>query len=212
MIDRWDGWHACHLQAALRDTQESFGARLDAATRTVAHWHQHPETVPQPHLQQRLDAALAAAPPDAVERFAAATDPRRVGPAQAFTVAITVVVRDGEVLLVKPVDRAWQFPAGMVKPEQDSAVVAERETAAETGIHCRVVGRLGDRIHPVTGVHAEYFQAVYLGGEPVNGQPAENDSVTWAPIPRVFDFVDRDLTFDPVRTLLEDDAHGRAHA
>jgi 8-oxo-dGTP pyrophosphatase MutT (NUDIX family) len=132
--------------------------------------------------------------------------------AQALRVAITVVVHDGQVLLVRPVDRGWQFPAGIVKPGQSVTAVAERETHAETGVHCRVVARLGSRVHPVTGVLAEYLRAEYLTGTPTNGQPGENDAVVWAPIPQVFHFVDRAVTFDPVRTLLEEETHGRAPA
>ncbi|MBQ1164702.1 NUDIX domain-containing protein, partial [Streptomyces sp. A73] len=74
---------------------------------------------------------------------------------QALRVAIAVVVRDSQVLLVcRRGDGAlsWQFPAGMIKPGASSQVVTVQETHAETGVHSAVREHLGSRVHPVTGV------------------------------------------------------------
>ncbi|MBQ1166942.1 NUDIX domain-containing protein, partial [Streptomyces sp. A73] len=60
---------------------------------------------------------------------------------QALRVAIAVVVRDSQVLLVcRRGDGAlsWQFPAGMIKPGASSQVVTVQETHAETGVHSAV--------------------------------------------------------------------------
>ncbi|MBQ1166901.1 NUDIX domain-containing protein, partial [Streptomyces sp. A73] len=57
---------------------------------------------------------------------------------QALRVAIAVVVRDSQGLLVcRRGDGAlsWQVPAGMIKPGASSQVVTVQETHAETGVH-----------------------------------------------------------------------------
>ena len=60
-VQLWTGRAACSLQAALRMSNESFAAHLGIAARTVAMWHQKPDRVPQPEIQQALDTTLARA-------------------------------------------------------------------------------------------------------------------------------------------------------
>jgi hypothetical protein len=79
MIEGWNGASACALQAALRLSNKAFAARLGITVRTVAGWHQKPDTRPQPEAQQRLDNALSRASPGVRERFAALIG----GPGQA---------------------------------------------------------------------------------------------------------------------------------
>jgi len=73
MVTDWTGRLACALQAALHVSNEAFAARLSVGVRTVAAWHQKPDMRPRPDMQRILDAALAQAPADAKERFAALT-------------------------------------------------------------------------------------------------------------------------------------------
>lgn len=80
---------------------------------------------------------------------------------QLLSVAIAVVVRDGEVLLVCRRDNTegirWGFPTGVVKPGRNPEHVAVSETLAETGVHCAVRSALGTRLHPMTGALCAYF-------------------------------------------------------
>lgn len=103
--------------------------------------------------------------------------------AQPLTVALAIVLRDRDVLVVQRrsgrADNAWQFPAGIVKPGAEPGPVAVRETFAESGVHCAVVRDLGSRVHPVTNVVCHYFLCRYLAGDLVNGDPAENVAVSW---------------------------------
>ena len=69
-VQLWTGRAACSLQAALRMSNESFAAHLGIAARTVAMWHQKPDRVPQPEIQQALDTALARADEGSRSRFA----------------------------------------------------------------------------------------------------------------------------------------------
>ena len=127
---------------------------------------------------------------------------------QVLTVAIAIVVKDAEVLLVRRRDDsaglAWQFPAGVVKPGADAATVAEHETFSETGVHCIVRRNLGSRLHPATRVFCEYFFCEYLGGTVENRDIAENISVTWADRARLTDFIPADRIFPPVLDALKE--------
>ncbi|MDX8037665.1 transcriptional regulator, partial [Lentzea sp. BCCO 10_0856] len=67
--DEWTGQSARCLQAALRMTHEAFAEHLGIGVRTVASWHQKPDTKPRSGVQRELDTALANAPADAADRF-----------------------------------------------------------------------------------------------------------------------------------------------
>ena len=58
------------LRQALRMTNESYAEHLGVAVRTVAYWRKKSESVPQPAIQETLDAALDRAPDRAKAQFA----------------------------------------------------------------------------------------------------------------------------------------------
>lgn len=202
----WTGELACHLQAAHRMSRDEFAGRLGVHPQTVAGWHARPGIVPRADMQAALDTLYEKALPPVRLRFARLAQPTETTAAQTLRVAVAVVVRRGEVLLVQrrdggPLD--WQFPAGVVKPGGDPAAVAVRETRAETGVHCSVRQPLGSRIHPQTGVEAEYLLCDHLMGEPVNLDQAENADALWAPIPALTRFIPADRIYAPILTALE---------
>ncbi|MFJ2399827.1 NUDIX hydrolase [Streptomyces xanthochromogenes] len=208
VIDTWNGRTACALQAALRMTNEAFATRLGVAVRTVATWHKEPEVVPRAEIQAALDTTHEKAGPTVQLRFARLSRPAS-GPAeaQALRVAIAIVVRGAEVLLVcRRGDAAlrWQFPAGMVKPGGHAADVAVQETVAETGVHVAVRRRLGERLHPVTGVIADYHLCEYLAGEAVNIDIVENSAVNWVAIKDLTKFIPANSIYQPIMAALED--------
>jgi 8-oxo-dGTP diphosphatase len=206
VIDTWTGRSACALQAALRATNEDFANRLGVAVRTVAGWHQRPDTVPRPEIQEALDTVYERAPTSVLRRFSVLARPAPpTVPAQALRVAIAVVVRGPDVLLVcrrGDDSLSWQFPAGMVKPGASPAVVAVEETHAETGVRCTVRMSLGSRVHPTTGVLAEYQLAEYLMGEAENRDPIENADVAWVPIASLPKFIPEQTIFPPILEAL----------
>ena len=127
---------------------------------------------------------------------------------QPLRVAVAVVVRDTDVLIVcRRGDAAngitWQFPAGIVKPNGQSAVVAVRETFAETGIHCVVVSEVGSRVHPATGVLCDYLLCEYLAGDARNVDVVENVGVTWVNRAELSRFIPKEQIYKPVLDLLE---------
>jgi 8-oxo-dGTP diphosphatase len=205
-IVEWTGRTACALQQALRMTNEQFANHLDVAVRTVASWHSNPGLVPKNDTQQLLDTAYERASPSVLRRFAVLTRPSSSPvEAQALRVAIAVVTRGDEVLLVcrRGSDAlTWQFPAGVVKPGASPAVVAVEETQAETGIRCTVRERLGSRVHPTTGVVAEYHACDYLMGEVENRDPIENADVAWVPRAALTRFIPEQSIFPPILEAL----------
>lgn len=127
---------------------------------------------------------------------------------QPLRVAVAVVVRGSDVLIVcRRGDDAngisWQFPAGVVKPGGRPAVVAVRETLAETGIHCVVTRKLGTRLHPTTGVLCEYVLCDYVAGEARNVDVVENVAAIWVSRADLTRFVPADQVYGPVLRALD---------
>ncbi|MEU6227533.1 NUDIX hydrolase [Streptomyces sp. NPDC047042] len=215
VIESWSGRYACLLQSALRLGNEQFAAHLGIAVRTVAAWHSDASVVPRREMQRLLDTAYERAPAAARQRFAlllakerASADSTPLG-AQALRVAIAVVVRDSDVLLVCRRDDdvagiTWQFPAGVIKPGGKAETTTVRETLDETGVHCAVRQHLGKRLHPVTGVLCEYFLCEYLTGEATNSDAVENIDVMWVPRKSVPRFIPIDTIFPPILAVLEE--------
>jgi 8-oxo-dGTP pyrophosphatase MutT (NUDIX family) len=123
--------------------------------------------------------------------------------ASAFRVAVAVVVRDSETLIVcrRGADGGgitWQFPAGIVKPNMLATTIAVRETFAETAIHCTPTRPLGARVHPVTKVYCEYILCEYLTGYARNVDSIENVSVVWAEKSELTRFIPETQIYRPV--------------
>lgn len=203
----WTGRTACLLQQAMRMTNEQFAHHLGISERTISRWHAQPDMTHRTEVQQILDTAYEQAGEAVKRRFALLLNPPAPRmQAQALRVAIAVVLRGDEVLLVcrrGDGELRWQFPAGMVKPGSDPATVAVQETHGETGVHCTVRALLGERVHPVTGVVAVYHLADYLAGEPTNLDPVENVDVTWVPRSGLTRFIPADQIFPPILEALE---------
>jgi 8-oxo-dGTP diphosphatase len=204
----WTGRDATALRVALRLTTEGFAARLLVAPRTVAGWAEKPGATPRAAVQRELDGLYAAADPGQRARFAELSGPENPAAPQFFRVAMAVVTRGPEVLMVRRRDDnsgiRWGWPAGTVKPGEDPAAVAVRETLAETGVECAVAGHLGGRVHPVTGVHCDYFACAYVAGEASNRDEAENAGVRWVLVSELAEYVPLGSVFPAVLESLEE--------
>lgn len=120
-------------------------------------------------------------------------------------VAIAVVVKNGNVLLVKRIDippLEWQFPAAHVKPTQDPMKAAEKAVLDETGVICKNSSRIAERIHPDTDVFCYYYSAEWQDGEAVNRETNENGAVEWVSASEALRRITTDIQPD-VRALLE---------
>ncbi|MFJ4785104.1 NUDIX hydrolase [Streptomyces sp. NPDC088794] len=191
----------------MRMTNEAFAERLGISARTITRWHSSPDMTHRTEVQQILDIAYEEADETVHRRFALLLRPPEPRmEAQALRVAIAVVLRGDDVLLVcrrGDGELRWQFPAGMVKPGADGETVAVQETHGETGVHCMVRQHLGERIHPVTGVIAEYHLCDYLAGEATNRDSLENVDVAWVPRAAVTRFIPHAQIYPPILSALE---------
>lgn len=205
-IATWTGRTACALQQALRMTNDGFADHLGVAVRTVAGWHSSPDIVPRAEIQSALDTAYERSSSSVQRRFSLLTRPKpNAVEAQALRVAIAVVVRDEEVLLVcrRGSDAlSWQFVGGVVKPDASPAVVAVAETHSETGVRCSVREHLGSRLHPETKVIAEYYLCDWLMGEATNRDQIENADVTWVPRQQLTRFIPAQSIYPPILEAL----------
>lgn len=206
-VEQWNGQKAAWLQEAFDLTQEEFAGRLGVSVRSVANWHASPNMIPQRETQRILDTAYERAGDAVRRRFIRLS---RIPPpqpeAQALRVAIAVVRRGGDVLLVCRQDGddiAWQFPAGIVKPGGSASKVAVRETLDETGVHCLIREHLGERLHPITRAYCAYFLCDFVYGEAVNGDSSENVAVAWAPIKDITRYIPEDRIYPPILNALE---------
>ena len=206
-VQQWTGQKAAWLNEAFQMTQEEFAGRLGVSVRSVASWHASPHMIPQRETQRILDTAYERAGDAVRRRFIHLSRIALPQPeAQALRVAIAVVRRAGDVLLVcrqDGEDIAWQFPAGIVKPGGSAPKVAVRETLDETGVHCLVREHLGERLHPRTRAMCDYFICDYVHGEAINGDSSENVAVAWAPIAELSRFIPQDRIYPPILDALE---------
>lgn len=128
--------------------------------------------------------------------------------AQALRVAVAIVVKKSDVLIVRRRGHdgcgiTWQFPAGMVKPGMPVETVAIHETYGETSVHCSVVRELGSRVHPITRVVCHYLLCEYLGGDEENIDIVENAGVAWADKKALTRFIPAGQIFPPVLEALD---------
>ena len=207
MDEQWTGRTAHQLQEAFQMTQEEFASHLGVSVRTVAAWRASPDMVPQNETQRILATAHERAGEEVRRRFIHLSR-LSPGPAQvqALRVAIAVVMRGADVLLVCRQDGddiAWQFPAGIVKPGGSAAKVAVRETLSETGVMVSIRKYLGDGLHPITHAFCDYFLCDYVHAEAVNGDASENVAVAWAPIRDLARYIPSDRIFPPILEALE---------
>jgi 8-oxo-dGTP diphosphatase len=191
----------------MRLTNEAFAERLGISERTISRWHANPGMTHRTEVQQILDIAYEEAGEAVQRRFALLVRPPAPHmEAQALRVAIAVVLRGDDVLLVcrrGDGELRWQFPAGMVKPGAAPETVAVQETHGETGVHCTVRQQLGERVHPVTGVVASYYLADHLAGEATNLDPLENVDVAWVPRANLTRFIPQNQIYPPILSALE---------
>jgi 8-oxo-dGTP diphosphatase len=191
----------------MRMTNEAFAERLGISARTITRWHANPEMTHRTEVQQILDLAYERAGEAVQRRFALLVRPPAPRmEAQALRVAIAIVLRGDDVLLVcrrGDGELRWQFPAGMVKPGATPETVAVQETHGETGVHCTIREQLGERVHPVTGVVASYHLCDFLAGDATNLDPLENVDVTWVSRSALTRFIPQDQIFPPILSALE---------
>lgn len=142
-----------------------------------------------------------------VELLSPPQQPDTHAAAQPLRVAIAVVLRGSEVLVVRrrgdDGSTSWQFPAGMVKPGAAPETIAVRETLSETDVHCVVRGGLGMRLHPATRVLCDYVLCDYVAGDAKNVDAFENSDVMWVDKSRLVGLIPAERIYRPVLMALD---------
>jgi len=122
-------------------------------------------------------------------------------------VALAVVSSDGRVLMTRrrfPEGRfAWGFPSGNVEPGETPEAAAVREASEEVGLTIEVEGRLGERVHPVTGRQMIYFRCRIIEGVPHLVDHDELAEVRWVTLAEADELAaPQGGIFEPVREHL----------
>lgn len=83
-----------------------------------------------------------------------------------------VVVKDGQVLVLKKYFGDWVLPKGKIEKEETTSITAVREVREETGAEAEVVKRIGFARYVYTNQSSErvnkrvdYYLMKYKGGE-----------------------------------------------
>ena len=117
--------------------------------------------------------------------------------------AFAAVIKDNQILLVKPPDWVsqfsghWNFPGGVVEEGESLENGAEREVFEETGIHCSIDGLLDTAHNETFNTSITIFKAIYISGELVI-QEKEISDAAWFPIK---DALSLPLAFEIKKTL-----------
>lgn len=133
---------------------------------------------------------------------------KAMNPAPRHRVALAIIRdnKSGSVVLVQRQIREgnldWSFPAGLVRPLRDPKQVVADQVREETGLICKVKSLIGERMHPHTKLKCLYFEMSILDGILANGDPDENLDVRWVRFDRLYDYVDVDDVYEPVRQYL----------
>ncbi len=84
-------------------------------------------------------------------------------------VSCGIVNKDDKILMVKRCkkekDLLWVFPGGKIEDGETSEQACVREVFEETGVNVSIIGLLGERVHPNTGVKIYYYLCQYESGE-----------------------------------------------
>lgn len=109
--------------------------------------------------------------------------------------ALAVLVRDGQVLLVRrrnPPDAGlWGFPGGHVEPGETALAAAVRELHEETSVlaePCAYIDNVDLILRDASGALTHHFLLAAVLCRYVSGQPCAGDDATeagWVPVERV---------------------------
>ncbi|GIH91827.1 NUDIX domain-containing protein [Planobispora siamensis] len=152
------------LEAFAEDDPEALRTELVQVAAVAAKWI------------QALDRRASGPEPVAKERFRAIVDVH------------VLLVRDGEVLLLRRAntgygDGRWHLPSGHLEAGESAVAAAVREAREETGVtiapedlrFAHVMHRAPDRV-------GLFFLARHWDGEPYNAEPAKCSEIAWRPL------------------------------
>lgn len=119
-------------------------------------------------------------------------------------VVVGVVVRRRRTAMLRRAsDRGtmWAFPGGKVEEGETHEEAVVRELRRETGLECRVVERIGERLHPVSGRPITYFLCKAQGGKSRGSAVNRAEDIRWLTLNEI-DGVTKGSLFDKVRAVI----------
>jgi 8-oxo-dGTP diphosphatase len=161
-----------------------------------------------PLLAQKLsiDAKIGVEAVSNAIMNAVSTKSARSSEGRALRASVAVVERNGQFLVVRRVKEEmslrWAFPAGIVRPSEESRQAAVRETEDETGITCRIVRKIGRRVHPETRTTLIYWLCKWTGGKGEVRAPKELAEVKWVTGREALQLFTSDV-YPPIKKLLK---------
>jgi 8-oxo-dGTP diphosphatase len=119
-------------------------------------------------------------------------------------VVVGVVLRRRRAVMLRQTNQAgtmWTFPGGKVEKDETPEEAVVRELREEIGLYCRIVRKIGERVHPVSGRSITYFLCKAQGGKPRNLERNKADDIRWL-TPREIDQVTNGALLDKVRDAI----------
>ena len=98
-------------------------------------------------------------------------------------VCIGIVFSNNKVLMIKRAKKegnlAWAFPGGKLEENETLEQCCIREVFEETGIKCKVVSKIKEKIHPDTKVKINFFKCYALPGQEIVLNKNECEHILW---------------------------------
>lgn len=98
-------------------------------------------------------------------------------------VVLGIVSNGDRILMTRRIEveknLEWQFPGGKVEEGETPETAVLREILEETNISCKLLFKIGERVHPSTERQILYYACEYHGGEAGVNQDKNIAEVCW---------------------------------
>lgn len=120
-------------------------------------------------------------------------------------IVIAIVKKDNKFLMVRRKQKEgnlhWQFPAGGVEENEADEEAVLREVFEETDVVCKIIDKLGERVHPTTNRIVSYWKCSYISGEAFLKDTDDLDAVSWMLKEEIFQCITSEI-FQPVKDFI----------
>ncbi len=120
-------------------------------------------------------------------------------------IALGIVIYKQQILIVRRKEKEgkllWQFPGGEVLDNETGEQAVIRELREETGLSCKTIKLLGERMHPYTKREMSYWACEYCHGK-IEISDEDLDRAIWIPINKLDDYFTTDI-YESVRTYIK---------
>jgi 8-oxo-dGTP diphosphatase len=123
-------------------------------------------------------------------------------------VVVGIVLRRRRAAMLQKTNQAgtmWKFPGGSVEAGETNEEAVVRELRRDLGLNCRVVRKIGERRHPVTGGCICYYLCKAQGGKSRYLERYKAEEIRWL-TPREINHVTNGTLFDQVWETIRDEA------